>query len=575
DSSILHFHEYLHVSVNSEYLGPVELATVSIEDGAGDLISSDMTDENGKIPVLNLELSRRYKNRTDYFGPYIINVSHSKYYGNKTTRNISSELVIDIDLKPILGIITGWVSLPDGTPVLDATLSNELVQSKTSNDGKYILSVFARTTCTMIASKEHHSKEYIPGIYVGEGMTLVLNFTLKEDESPLSVIFLESSSYKIPLNRTLIVEFPEVLDPDTVNVSTVLLFRTDGVSSIAVNRLISLGEDMRSIRISPREDLKENSWYSMILKKEIKGLNQKEVIWRDFSYQFKTDYEALMTTVPVNGAQEVMVHEPLTIELTVPIKEDTLNASTVFVMDSSGNYVNRELSMIGGNIIVLKRTANLAYDSNYTVVITPLLKDLDSQSIFSNAYSFGFRTAIEKFRPVLHINITGEEGVMLEPLAAPRINITRPGFVMDFAFEGGMILSDLLSGTYNITAYARGYENATVILFLENNYIYNQSFELKRVQEISDEGRTSVGTIIVIGVIMGMFLLSIIFLGVRRADRLVKGRTKKNIQRSGAPGMESFEYKLAPELSVSELPAREEADGGKEPKGKGTRSSHR
>ena len=74
---------------------------------------------------------------------------------------------------------------------------------------------------------------------------------------------------------------------------------------------------------------------------------------------------------------------------------------------------------------------------------------------------------------------------------------------------------------------------------------------------MADDGRTSVGTIIVIGVIMGMFLLSILFLGIRRADNMVKGRTKKNIQRTGAPGMESFEYKLAPELSVSELPTSE------------------
>jgi len=535
---------------------------------AGNSISTDITDEYGKITVVTIETSRRYANRTVYNSPHMINVSHSKYYGNKTTRNISSESFISIDLEPILGYITGRVSLPDGSAVPDAIVSNEAVQNRTSQDGRYILSVFARTTCTVIAMKEHYSKEYSPGAYVGEGNTYVLNFTLREDEAPLTVKFMESSKYKIPVNRTLIVEFPVALDRDTVNITTVLLFRSDGNSSIVVNRRIELGEDMHSIRIIPSEDLEEYSWHTLTLKKEIKSLDQKEVIWRDFSYRFKTDYEPLKTTVPEDGARDVHVSEPLTLELNVPIMEETFNVTTVLVMDSSGNTIPRELLLTGGNTIVLKRKANLAYNSTYTVVITPLLQDSDGQSIFSDGFSFGFRTAAQVFLPVISINVTGEGGTPLGPSVAPRINITRPGFSRDIPADEAEVLRDLLGGTYNITAYADGYMNATVTLFLENNYNYNQSFELKKVEKIVEEGKTSAGTLIVIGVIMGMFLLSILFLGVRRADSVAKGRTK-NIQRTGAPGMESFEYKLAPELNVSELPTGEEAGEEKGSQGEG------
>ncbi len=574
-SSILYFQEYLHITVTSWYLGPVEVATVSIESMEGSLLSTDMTDKKGTIPVVTMETARRYSNRTIYNGPNIINVSHSKYHGNKTTANVSNNQVITIYLEPILGYITGWVSLPDGSAVPDAAVSNEVVQSMTSEDGNYLLSVFARTTCTLIAMKEHYSKEYYPGAYVGEEKTIVVNFTIREDAPPFNVKFLESSVYKIPVNKTLVVEFPVELDPNTVNISTVRLYRSDGNSNIAVNRMIAPGEDMRSVRITTLEDMKEFSWHDLILKKEIRALDNGEVIWRDFSYRFKTDYEPVQTTVPVDGAREVIVSEPITIEFKVPISRDTLNASTVFVLDSNGNLISRELLMTGENIIILKRKANLAYDSSYTVVITPLLRDSDGQSVFIDGYSFSFRTAAQVFLPIIHLNVTGEGGVPLEFSAAPRINITRDGFFLDIPADGPVVRRDLSSGFYNITAYAKGYVNSTVFLILDNDNNYNHTFELINM-EISTTGeRTSVGTIIVIGVIMGMFLLTILFLGVRRADNVVRGNTKKNIQRSGAPGMESFEYKLAPELSVSELPSSEKTGKEKRFEGEGRRKSSR
>jgi len=552
-NSLVHIREFVHVEIYSSYTGPVELATVIIEDATGEILTTGKTDSGGILQSVILERITLFEGDAVHHGPFSLNVTHPKYYRNRTVVSISGESFLNITMEPILGSITGKVTFSEGIGIPDAVVSNGIVQCLTDADGSFLLEIFAKTTYTISAYREHYSKEYRPGTYVGTGKFLVLNFTLKEDSPPFSVPFLENSPYRVSINGTLTVEFISELDPGTVNSTTVLLYHRNGNTTTAVKRIVELDENARFIHVTPFLDLEQFSLYELVMKKEIRGKDGGEVIWRDFSLTFKTDYHAVMTTVPEKDAMDVGRYVTITVELTIPLSEETLNSSTVFLMDEIGNRFPREVSSPGGNTIILEKKKVLAYDTTYTVTILPDLLDADGNSVFPHGYSFQFTTLLEKRPTVLNVNISDEDGKRLPPSIVPHLSVVDLNgtnglkFSMDIPKNGQISLTNLTAGTYNLSVSAPGYELAIRELRLHDGKVYNISIVLNKTEEPGNSGQTDLRTIVVILVIMGMFLISIVFMGARRWRDISKGERKKNIMLSSAPGMDAFEYRISPE----------------------------
>jgi len=551
--SEVHIREFVHVETYSSYTGPVELATVIIGDATGEILTTGKTDDGGKLQRVILERITMFEGDAVHHGPFSFNVTHPKYYLNRTVYSISGESFLNITLEPILGSITGRVTFSEGIGIPKAMVSNGIVQCFTDADGSYLLEVFAKTTYTISASREHYSTEYRPGTYVGTGKFLVLNFTLKEDSPPFTVPFLKNSTYLVSFNSTLTVEFISELDAGTLNSTTVLLYYLNGNATTAVKRNVELDENERFIHVTPLFDLEQFSLYQLVMKKEIRGREGGEVIWRDFSFIFKTDYVAVMTTVPEKDARDVGRYVTITVELTIPISEETLNSSTVFLIDEIGNRVPREVSSTGGNTLILEKNKVLAYNTAYTVMILPDLLDADGNSVFPHGYSFQFTTLREKIPPILNVNISDEEGNRLPTSMAPRLSVvnlnTSAGmdFTINVPGSGQITLTNLTAGSYNISVTAAGYEREIREVQVYDEKMHNISFTLKKMEDEGNGGRTTLGTIVVILVIMGMFLISIVIMGIRRWSDVSKTEKKENILRSSAPGMDAFEYRINPE----------------------------
>ena len=553
-SSEVHIREFAHVEIYSSYMGPVELATVVIKDGTGKILTTGKSDNEGTFPGVILERVTLSEGNAVHHGPFSFNVTHPKYYPNRTVVSISGESFVNITLKPILGHITGRVTFSEGIGIPDALVGNGVVECWTDENGSFLLDVFAKTTYTIFASGEHYSTEYRPGTYVGAGKFLVLNFTLKEDPPPFAVPFLENSTYRVSFNSTLTVEFLSELDPETVNLTTVLLYYRNDNTTITVKRVVELGENRRFVHVTPLFDLEQFSLYELVLKKEIRSVEGGEAIWRDFSYSFKTGYAAVMATVPEKDERDVGIYPTITIELTIPVSEITLNSSTVFLMDEKGNKVYREVSSAGGNTIVLEKSKVLAYNTTYTVTILSDLLDADGNPVFPHGYSFSFSTLREKQPPILTISITGEDGKKLPLSTGIRLSLvnldagTGINFSMEAPRSGIVTLSNLTAGSYNISVSAPGYERKIIQLLIHEEKVHNITVLLKRTEEKVNGGRTDLRTIVVILVIMGMFLRSIVIMGARRWRDVAKGGRKENIMRSSAPGMDAFEYRINPEI---------------------------
>lgn len=547
--------EYLNIRVSSWYMGRIELAIASVRNVTGETVATERSGPQGRVPPITLSTaSWKGENRINN-GPFEVNVTHPKYHGNDTHVEMMGDTYLDLSLDPVLGHIEGTVSLADGIAVEGATVSNSVVSVMTDGNGVYRLDVFGGTTYTMSATKRNNSVDHRPGTYVSGGNTLHLDFTLSEDPAPFSVDFLAASVYRIPMAGPYGITFDPVLDAATVNSTSIRLEEKGPGRRGAIRQNVELGGNGRTVTLTLKEELAPASRYLLIVTDLLRTKDGNTPLWRDFRYDFKTDYVPVTSNIPHHGETNVSRGSTVVMELSVPFQMGTLDETSFMLLDPAGRRVNGVIGSTG-NTIVFRSNNSLHYGSVYRVSITPTLSDSDGQVIFPNGYSWTFSTQELPVRPTLRLEIIPEGGLTKYADSDPILEVTGGEFDVNFTVgipsDGIVIISNLSSGNYSMAVRASGYGTAWIRISLAPEGSHNHTMAVKRQVPKNDGhedgGVTDTDTLLIIGIIMTLFLIGSVFMGIRMRGKGT-GRTKDDVQRSSAPGMDSFEFKVTSDIS--------------------------
>jgi len=233
------------------------------------------------------------------------------------------------------------------------------------------------------------------------------------DTTPPAIIstFPAGSTSNAFANRGVIVKFSELIAADSITSSSFYL--TSG--SNVVSSTITYSGD--TIKLNPNSDLDFATTYVATLANSIRDLSGNK-LETDFIWTFKTtskqdiDKPEVLNIIPSEN-KLTTVFSPITIFFSEIMDNGSLNSASIKLLDTNGNEVAGFITANLDNVKITPAT-QLAYDSNYQVIITTDVRDLAHNHMAEQTTS-SFNTSLPPDQappfPVFFTPLDGENAI--------------------------------------------------------------------------------------------------------------------------------------------------------------------
>lgn len=223
----------------------------------------------------------------------------------------------------------------------------------------------------------------------GEVEDYTVSITSNDTTPPqISSVTPNNNATKVSSNTTIVATFSEAIDAASVMPDALVVL--DGVTQVEG----TLGHSSNSITFTPSYELTGNTLYTALVKANIRDLAGNYMV-EDYVWSFTTETVADLTppqiidTNPMANDVNVAVSSAISATFSEPVDPATLTAATFSIQAG--------LEAIAGSInvndteVTFTPTQPLAYDTNYTAIITTGIQDLAGNSL-GNDYTWQFTT---------------------------------------------------------------------------------------------------------------------------------------------------------------------------------------
>ncbi len=288
--------------------------------------------------------------------------------------------------------------------------------------------------------------------------------TAESGPQVISVIPAHGST-EILLNRTVIFEFNQPVDPTTVNTSTISLKPQTGEAVLAE---IRNNAKKTIFTLRPQDFLEIGQDYVFEVNRGVKSLTgvfAAQTVTSGFrtigTETVDTSAPVVASVRPLNGQSSVDIGTSIEISFSEPVHPGDLNEDNLKLMRSGSSVPISIQVSSGGQFVNLEPQANLEYGTSYDVFIAANLHDYaDNTSDISVETSFSTTGSFDENRPSLisstpssgSLNISTGVTVVLnfsEPLDPAGVESTDFRFIaasgnvvpFSFSFNGTSIVS--------------------------------------------------------------------------------------------------------------------------------------
>ncbi len=534
----------------SVQFGAVEFATVELKDKYSLSLFTETSGDQGETDVRMVQ--HTVINRSGVFNrtPFTVLVDHPKYYHKSVELTEIPHDMIFIELKPITGQLSGSVKshtgfLLEGAEINALSSASGIITTISDREGMYEITILASTSTAIMVNIGNHSEDE-KTVYLEPNSIHYLNFTLQEDEVPVEIQPIFTSQYKFPHDGNLSISFQKRINVSTLKKNVLLIDRSTNES---IPKKFDILENGIRIRISPLNPLAKFSWYSISIHRGLRYWDSYSVVWRNFTYSFKTSYIPLKNTNPLNGAVNVSINPQIIIEFSVPISTETI-LGNITLVDQNGNEKEMEITLVDKLTISISLPAYFQYSTTYRIIFSTGLKDTDGYGLFNEIFNISFKTKQEPMGPIVNLLISpgnGSGDLDREIIFQVEIKGLDTGSTRIIDVNGAEVtkIDDLSQGLYGINVASEGFQSLNATWDLYDGKIYDLRYYLNSTQdnEEIENTRSELQTLIVIILIIFLFLISFGIMYVIRRNGEGDSPKHENVENTSAPGMDSFSKK--------------------------------
>jgi hypothetical protein len=192
-----------------------------------------------------------------------------------------------------------------------------------------------------------------------------------------------------PVNRSIIINFNQRMDPDTVNPSTFTL--SDGINLVP-GEISCKGN---SAVFTPLGNLAPNTAYHVMLARTVKNFLGNSMT-EDYTLNFNTSAEIdqtpprVLATFPRDNSEKNATKSEVTIIFSEPVDPASISQNSCLLMQSSN--VVRTTQTFDGMTLILRPLDPLEPDLTYAAMCGRGLKDM-AGNYSVNAQAWSFKTA--------------------------------------------------------------------------------------------------------------------------------------------------------------------------------------
>jgi hypothetical protein len=195
----------------------------------------------------------------------------------------------------------------------------------------------------------------------------------------------------VSLNSTIVVDFNEAMDTNTINTSSIQVSDGHGMPVDGSVTYVS-----GTAVFTPAAPLSAEATYTVSVTTDAASAGGTALA-QEYSWSFTTNgfgtspAPTVVFTNPSSYQSMVWTNATISIAFSTVVDPATLNAGTVQVTDQDGNLVTGSVSYLG-NLAVFTPDNILANATQYTVTLSSGIKGVDGASLV--AYSWKFTTAM-------------------------------------------------------------------------------------------------------------------------------------------------------------------------------------
>jgi len=195
------------------------------------------------------------------------------------------------------------------------------------------------------------------------------------------------SDSNISANSTVVVDFNEAMDTNTVNTSNIVVANSQGWPVAG-----SVTYAAQSAVFTPDAPLSPSETYTVSVSGNVASAGGTQM-GQAYSWTFTTAAfggavaPTVVFTNPSQYQSSVWTNATVSVAFSAVIDPVTLNTGTFQVTDQAGNPVAGSVSYLG-NVAIFTPASVLAYGTQYTVTLTSGITGVDGAALVSYSWSF-------------------------------------------------------------------------------------------------------------------------------------------------------------------------------------------
>ena len=191
----------------------------------------------------------------------------------------------------------------------------------------------------------------------------------------------------ISVNSTVVVDFNQAMDTNTVNTSNIVVANSQGWPVAG-----SVTYTAQSAVFTPDAPLSPSETYTVSVSGDVASAGGMQM-GQAYSWTFTTAAfggavaPTVVFTNPSQYQSSVWTNATVSVAFSAVIDPVTLNTGTFQVTDQAGNPVAGSVSYLG-NVAIFTPASVLAYGTQYTVTLTSGITGVDGAALVSYSWSF-------------------------------------------------------------------------------------------------------------------------------------------------------------------------------------------